>query len=295
MSARSWALPVILAGALSAFAVPAFAETVLERIARTGVFSAGTRDHVAPFAYRDANGEFVGFAVDLIADIHAALETRLGRQITLDLNEVDAQSRIARVQERVLDITCDIASATWAREELIDFSLTTFFNGTRLLVDREAGQNGIGGLDAPRIGVVANSATIGVVRAAVPGAFIMEFPNMNQALAALEAGELEGISNISIILRELQGISVQPGRYMLLPRTGYLNSEPMACILPQDDSRWRDFVNRVIVSRLKGIEDYRGPYYEAYQKWFGPEADLHYPLNQDAINHFNQIRVWLDD
>ena len=125
--------------------------------------------------------------------------------------------------------------------------------------------------------------------------FTPVYVNFPDGAAALEAGEVSGISNISIVLRDLQRQAAQPGRYIILPRAGYLNGEPMACILPQDDSRWRDFVDHTLVRLLKGIEEYRGPYFETYQKWFGPNGDLHYPLNRDAINHFNQIRGWIDE
>ena len=267
---------------------------VLDRIAAEGVLRAGTRDHVSPFAARDAEGRFRGFSVEMIEAVRDALAARLGRDIVLDLAEVDAASRIGAVESGALDITCDIASPTWAREARIDFSLSIFFNGTRVLVERDVAAGGLDGLDAARIGVVAASTTIGVVRAALPAARIEEFPDMEAALAALQAGRLDGISNISIILRDLQRQAAQPGRYVLLPRSGYLNAEPMACILPEDDSAWRDFVNRTIADLLEGVEEYRGGYYEAYRRWFGPEAELHYPLSREAIEHFRQIRIWLD-
>ncbi|MBU0726891.1 MAG: amino acid ABC transporter substrate-binding protein [Alphaproteobacteria bacterium] len=283
----------LLLGAGSA--VPASAESVLERVARTGVLNAGTRDHIRPFAYRDADGAFVGFSVDIIHAIHAALERQTGRSIKLEIAQVDAQSRIAKVADGTLDITCDIASKTWARDEVIDFSLTIFFNGTRILTERQFGLAGVSALQNKRIGVIANSSTITVMRRILPSAEIVPFADMNAAMAALEAGELDGISNISIILRGLQRRASQPGRYIVLPRADYLNAEPMACILPQNDSPWRDFVDHTLVRLMSGVEEYRGPYFDIYQKWFGPDGDLHYPLSQDAIRHFDQIRSWIDD
>lgn len=98
----------------------AAADSVLDRVERTGVLNAGTRDHIRPFAFRQENGRFIGFSVDIIHHIHAALESRLGRKIELRLQEVDSQSRIGRVADGTLDMTCDIASKTWVREQLID-------------------------------------------------------------------------------------------------------------------------------------------------------------------------------
>ncbi len=61
------ALAFLLTLALVAgLAAPAFAETTLEKIARTGVLTIGTRTGSPPFAYIDKNNEWVGFTIDLV-------------------------------------------------------------------------------------------------------------------------------------------------------------------------------------------------------------------------------------
>jgi polar amino acid transport system substrate-binding protein len=271
------------------------AESVLDRVEKTGVLKAGTRETARPFAFRDASGKLAGFSVDLLSYIRESLERELNRPVKLDLSVVTADTRIDRVEDGSLDITCDIASKTWVRDRRIDFSLTFFFNGTRILTSRDIGLRGMDGLSGHKVGVVTNSSTIRVVERAAPNATIVQFPDMGQAMKAMEAGEVDGVSNISIVLRDLQRKAANPGQWLIIPRTGYLNREPMACILPNNDSRWRDFVDHTIVRMLSGIEDYRGVYYDTYQRWFGPNGELHYPLSREAIAHFNEIRSWIDD
>ena len=60
---------------------PILAETVLERIGRTGTLTAGTRNDAPPFAFRDKQGRLVGFSVDLIEEVRKALATRFARAI----------------------------------------------------------------------------------------------------------------------------------------------------------------------------------------------------------------------
>ena len=43
------------------------AETTLEKIKRTGVFTVGTRTGSPPFAYINKQNEWVGFSIDLAA------------------------------------------------------------------------------------------------------------------------------------------------------------------------------------------------------------------------------------
>src|SRR5262245_13580729 len=71
--------PMILAVLLASAASAADGESALDRIARTGVLPAGTRDDAPPFAFRDAEGRIVGFSVDIIEEVRKALAKHLGR------------------------------------------------------------------------------------------------------------------------------------------------------------------------------------------------------------------------
>jgi polar amino acid transport system substrate-binding protein len=53
---------------LTAIAMPtmALAETVMEKVARTGVLTAGTRSSAIPLAYTNNGEEWVGLSVDLL-------------------------------------------------------------------------------------------------------------------------------------------------------------------------------------------------------------------------------------
>ncbi len=55
-------------------ATPALAETVLEKIKRTGILTAGARGTNIPFAYINEKNEWIGFSIDLLEAIRARLE-----------------------------------------------------------------------------------------------------------------------------------------------------------------------------------------------------------------------------
>lgn len=61
------------------------AETVMEKIARTGVMTAGTSKDAIPFAYTNNQGKLVGYSVDMLNLIKEQLEKELGRKIKLQL------------------------------------------------------------------------------------------------------------------------------------------------------------------------------------------------------------------
>ena len=53
-------------------------EDTLDRIKRTRTLNLGVRDGTPPYGWKDANGNYVGFATDIARGIHAAVSTALG-------------------------------------------------------------------------------------------------------------------------------------------------------------------------------------------------------------------------
>ena len=53
------------------------AESTLEKISRTGVFTVGTRTASPPFGYINKQNEWVGFSIDLAKLVHKNIEKKL--------------------------------------------------------------------------------------------------------------------------------------------------------------------------------------------------------------------------
>ena len=71
---------------------------------------------------------------------------------------------------------------------------------------------------------------------------------MGDAMRGLEKGEVDGVANVGVVLLGLAERSEPRRSVLLLPRTRPLATETLACVLPQNDSRWRDLVNRTLVT-----------------------------------------------
>ena len=289
---------VAIALALTALALPrlgppahAAADGVLAKIAADGVIHAGTRASAPPFARKLETGGFEGFSVDLLEMIRAAAAEKVGRPVTLELHEVTPGDRLQRVAGGELDIVCGITTPTWERETLVDFSVPFFRDGTRILVYREQATGGVdlGRLD---IGVVEGTTTVGIVGEELPTANLVLFETMKDAMTALAAGEVNGVANIGITLLGLAAKAKPRRSVVLLPRTYALAMETLACVLPQDDSPWRDTVNRVIVDMFTGVEDSNSPYDEIYERWFGRHSEIFYPLDRDNRTYLSTVSIW---
>src|SRR3990172_7423192 len=71
----------------------ASAETTLEKIGRTGVFTVGTRTASPPFGFINKQNEWVGFSIDLVKLVHATIEKKLGKSIKFELKESTPATR----------------------------------------------------------------------------------------------------------------------------------------------------------------------------------------------------------
>ncbi len=264
---------------------------VLDRIKETGMLRAGTRADAMPFGFRGEDGELVGFSVDLLEAIRAATEKRLGRPVSLDVSEVTAADRIEKIEKGEIDIECGITTPTWEREARVDFSIPFFRDGTRVLAYRDTVKKKPD-ITQMTIGIAAGTTTAKILEDALPTATIREFPNMTEAMQAMSAGEIDGVANIGVVLLGLSR-ELEPRRsVVLLPRTDTLGTEPMACLLPQNDSPWRDLVNHALVDLMDGIEEFRGPYVEMYDRWFGRRDLMVYPLDRTTRDYLSELNIW---
>ena len=284
---------VLLASGLPCSLPPvhAAADGVLAKVESAGVIRAGTRASAPPFARKLEAGGFEGFSVDLLEAVRAATEESLGRPVSLELYEVTPGDRLQRVAGGELDIVCGITTPTWDREALVDFSVPFFRDGTRILIHREQAMGGVdlGTLD---IGVVEGTTTVAIVGEELPAANLHLYPTMKDAMAGLAAGEVTGVANIGITLLGLAAKAEPRRSVVLLPRTYALAMETLACVLPQDDSPWRDTVNRVIIDLFSGVEDSNSRYDEIYERWFGRHSEIFYPLDRDNRKYLSTVSIW---
>lgn len=86
---------------------------------------------------------------------------------------------------------------------------------------------------------------------------------------------------------------IEPRRsVVLLPRTEALGMEAMACVLPENDSAWRDLVNAALIDLYDGIDSFRGPYVKIYDRWFGRDSNMVYPLDRATRDYLHQLDIW---
>jgi ABC-type amino acid transport substrate-binding protein len=263
---------------LLATAAPVLAETVLEKVNRTGVLIAGTRGTSIPFAFINERNEWIGFSIDLLEVIRARLEKKLGKRIKLEKKEVTTENRVMLVGNRTIDIECGSTTYTRGRDETVDFSINFFFTGDQLLVKKGSGIRGVEDLAGKRVGVLRGSTGEKNLRTVQPKANVVVFQDNAAVFLALEQGRIVAYANDGILLAGLAAKARNPKDYEVVGN--FFSKEPYSCMIPENDSKWRDFVNHTFMELIDN-----GKYFELYDKWFGERGVVPYPMS-DKVRNF---------
>ncbi|MBI3241197.1 MAG: transporter substrate-binding domain-containing protein [Chloroflexi bacterium] len=249
-------------------------QSTLDKVRAAGVVRAGVRFDNPPLSYIDPNGNWVGFDVDLANELARRLNVKI-EQV-----KVDETTRISFLQEGKIDMAVASMNHTRKREDAVDFSLTYFWDSQTFMVRQDSGIDSLEDLFGKKVALNAGSSAIDAWKKYVaehggPATEIVEFTDKVAAVQALRDGAVDGYAEDGITLLAL---AAGDANLVLLP--GGINPVQFGIGLPVNDSAWRDAVNYALQEMWKD-----GTYAAIYDKWLGPEAEVHLPLG-------GQMEVW---
>lgn len=254
-----------------------WAETVMEKIARTGTLTAGTSKDSLPFAFVNDQGQLDGYSVDMLSLIKQQLEAELGRPLTLKLVALAPDQRLPQIMDGSVDIVCDASSFTWERDRQVDFSVSYGITGTRLLVKQGSGLWEPDTLAGKRIGALAQTTNELAIQQAQPQAEIVLVKDRAEAYAALRSGDIDAFASDGILLDAWLQTVDNPGDFEVVSYP--YSKEGIACMVPENNSNFLDNVNYALTRFMQRFLREDPKYLAVFDRWFGPEGVL--PLNRD--------------
>jgi ABC-type amino acid transport substrate-binding protein len=260
------------------------AESTLEKIRQSGIFTVGTRTGSPPFAYVNKNNEWVGFSIELVeTSILPLISKKFNKQIKLEKKESAPNTRIPLLTSNAVDLIAETMTDTQSRREQVDFSLTFFVTGAQFLVKRGTPIKGIQTIAGKRIAAQQGSTNAKIIRERVPTAKLLEFPDQPAAFQALAQGQVQAYTNDGIQLAGLKAKAPKPDEWVVVGE--FFSYEPYGLAMRKNDSDFRQVVN---VGLMEAIES--GKYFQLYEKWFGPKGEVPYPLAPET-KRFLQMQV----
>lgn len=271
--------PVIFGLILSAI-MPgvASAETVMEKVARTGVLTAGTSRDALPFAYSDSQGKLTGYSVDMLGLIQQQLEKESGKKIKLKLVAVTPAERIPKIINRQVDIVCDASSFTWERDKKVDFSISYGVTGTQILIKKNSNLGSPESLINKRVGVLSGTTNEQVIKQIQPQAKLVYLETRLEGFVALEQGKVDAFASDSILLEGWLQTAKNQDSFAIVPPRPY-SREGIACMVPENNSKFLNSVNYSLVKFMQGFVNNNPKYVAIFDHWFGYQGVVY--LNRD--------------
>ncbi|MDZ8082654.1 MAG: amino acid ABC transporter substrate-binding protein [Nostoc sp. DcaGUA01] len=254
------------------------AETVMQKVARTGVLTAGTSRDALPFAYVDSQEKLNGYSVDMLILIKEQLEKNLQKKIKLQLVGLSPAERIPKIVNQQVDIVCDASSFTWERDKKVDFSVSYGVTGTQLLVNKGSNVGSPESLIDKRIGVLPGTTNEQAIARVQPKAKLVYFKTRTEGYTALQKGTIDAFSSDSIILEGWLQQQKNPDAFAIVPDRPY-SQEGIACMVPENNSQFLDTVNYSLVKFMQGFVNGNERYVAIFDRWFGSQGTV--VLNRD--------------
>ncbi|MDZ8237645.1 MAG: amino acid ABC transporter substrate-binding protein [Nostoc sp. ChiQUE01a] len=254
------------------------AETVMQKVARTGVLTAGTSRDALPFAYVDSQEKLNGYSVDMLTLIKEQLEKNLRKKIKLQLVGLSPSERIPKIVARQVDIVCDASSFTWERDKKVDFSVSYGVTGTQLLVNKGSNLASPESLIDKRIGVLPGTTNEQAIARVQPKAKLVYFKTRTEGYTALQKGTIDAFSSDSIILEGWLQQQKNPDAFAIVPDRPY-SQEGIACMVPENNSKFLDTVNYSLVKFMQGFVNGNERYVAIFDRSFGSQGTV--VLNRD--------------
>jgi ABC-type amino acid transport substrate-binding protein len=264
-------VPTPATGAAATTQSTGFAPAVdgVDRIVDRGRLIAAVEINFKPFSFADDAGRRVDFDVDMMREFARRWLHDAGAVTFLP---VTSDRRIPSLEEGKADLIAAAMTKTPARQEMIDFSLTYFKDGQRLLVVEDSDIAGPCDLAGKKVAAVQGTTSLDNVKAeAATCGFDIEadlvlFDLHDKAVEALLNGEVEAFTSDGIALERFA-----EGRPLKVIGN-HFSEEPYGFGIAKGDGRLRQLVNLTMAEMAKD-----GTYAAIYRKWFGDELGP-YPL-----------------
>jgi polar amino acid transport system substrate-binding protein len=256
-------------------AAAARAEGVLQRVAVTGELVVGSEPLLPPLSFRDSSGQPVGYGVEVVRRIQAELSAALGRPITVRFEPVsDPAELVRRVGKGELSLACGVPFS-WARDAQVDYTLPIGLSGIRVLAPAGRIDGSAASLLGRRIGAVPGSLGEAVLKGIQPKARAVPFAGLGEAVAALQAGRLDGVMGDTTLLMG-KASSLGATGLVVTPELPY-ERYAVGCVVPENDSAFRDLTNLAIARLLQGYVDGDPEAVASVDRWVGPKGVLGVP------------------
>lgn len=229
--------------------------SVLDKIRETKVLKVGTDATFAPFEFKNEQGEYDGFDIDLI---HAVAE-ELGAE-TVEFVDTEFKGLIPGLQAKHFDVIASAMYITEERRETIEFSRPYFPGGLSIMVQKDNDEiQSIDDLKGKKVAVQIGTKSLVFLQENYPEIETIELEKNVEMFMELETGRADAV------------VTGRPAALVYAKESGNvkvldqeLTVELYGYGIRKEDDDLREAINEA----LQTLEE-NGKYQEIVDKWFG--------------------------
>ena len=208
--------------------------------------------------------EIVGYEVDLAK----AIAQKIG--VKPVFKQIAVAARIPELQQGRVDLLAASLTHNKERESQIDFSLTTFVTGQKVMVKASSGIADVPQLAGKKVLTVKGGTQEENVRKAVPSVEVVTFETTQQAFQALQQGKGAGyVNDEATLVNDIAKLGPAKKDYRILPTN--LSTEPLALGIRKNEPALKKVVDDTLAELEKS-----GEADKIFIKWYGPAPQLQF-------------------
>lgn len=264
------------------------AETVLERVAKTGTLTVDVRTDLVPYSYVNDQQKLSGYTVDLIEVIRQQLESELGKKVEVDYQtSSNFGSRIQKVINQEVDLVCDTIF-TWERDKYVDFSIGYGVSGIKVLVKKDNKFRSPEDLKGKRLGFVKGFIQERSINLLGSNITPVEIPSLEEGFKAVEMGKIDAFAFDGVVLEGTRQTMANPDAFKVIPENSYYK-HGIACMVPEGDSSFLRLVNYSIIKVMDGYLTGDPKYTAMINRYFGKDGIV--PLDPEVVRTFLEMVI----
>jgi polar amino acid transport system substrate-binding protein len=216
--------------------------------------------------------EIVGYEVDLAK----AIAQKIG--VKPVFKQIAVAARIPELQQGRVDLLAASLTHNKERESQIDFSLTTFVTGQKVMVKASSGIADVPQLAGKKVLTVKGGTQEENVRKAVPSVEVVTFETTQQAFQALQQGKGAGyVNDEATLVNDIAKLGPAKKDYRILPTN--LSTEPLALGIRKNEPALKKLVDDTLAELEKS-----GEADKIFIKWYGPATKLQFDKRSFKID-----------
>jgi polar amino acid transport system substrate-binding protein len=255
-------------GAAAGAAVDVLAQVKANKTVRVGVLA-----NNPPFSYQIGKN-WTGFDIEIAQGVANSMGIEKIEFVPLALNQ-----RSDAVASGLVDMVVASMTITRYREanpekpkSSVDFSIPYFQDGQALLVKSASPIKSYLDLNGKKVGAVRGSTASFYMTQINPDAVVQKYPD-NAALAkALDAGEVDAVTNDYLVLAGIAASAADPASLRIAGER--MTTEPYGIAVAPNQSAWRNAINHALISLWENQD-----WHASAVTWFGSASKFSSPIN----------------